>query len=399
ENWTATAPETGAKDVGLVDVHESEIDFGFGIIQIETQPPEREPIWDSFLGGQITSIQPTTEGGYVLAGNYWRGGLVSRNGMWLIKLDELGNEVWNKTYLIDEDKIALSVVVTSDGGYLLAGGPLHGNEGYTPGYQGSVNTHGASLVRTDADGNELWNRTYRDSMDEFYSIQTAIDGNYILAGKVEVRTGNGDAWIMKTDANGNEIWSKTFGSYSVLHEQVPLNDCAYSVQQTTDKGYILAGAAGNSAWLTKTDENGNELWNRTYEKGERSKFYSIQPTINGEYMIAGYTVQQDSAQWDGLVVKTDSRGNEIWNKTFDIGDDYDCFYSIQHASDGGYILAGPGGLIKIDSNGNELWNSPFSWNYISSVQITTAGGCILVGQAIDPNYATVAEVDADGHNL
>lgn len=409
ENWTATAPETSVKEVELVDVHESEIDFGYKPKHIETQPSRREPISKSFLGGRITSIQPITDGGYVLAGDYWRGPY--GNGFWLIKLDELGSEVWNKTYLIGEDKVALSVLVTSDGGYILAGGPLYGNDGYIPGYAGSIHTHGASLVRTDADGNELWNRTYRDTIDEFYSIEDTIDNGYILAGKAEVKTGHGDAWIIKTDTNGNELWNRTFGSYLTRGYITPIiqtDDCAYSVHQTADKGYILAGNAGSAAWLIKTDENGNELWNRTYENGETSKFYSVHPANNGDYIIAGYTIKQAPApnqpwdNWDGWVVKTDSRGNEIWNKTFDWGDYFDSFYSIQLSQDGGIILAGGNDanvawLVKTDSNGNELWNRTFNWAYFSSVQPTTAGGYILVGQKDDSNYAAVMEVDADGN--
>ncbi|MCK4695000.1 MAG: hypothetical protein KAT74_04525, partial [Candidatus Cloacimonetes bacterium] len=158
------------------------------------------------------------------------------------------------------------------------------------------------------------------------------------------------------------LWTKTFGGDN--------DDAAYSVNQTTDGGYIIAGytyshgAGASDFWLVKTDESGNEEWNQTYGGNYNEVAQSVQQTTDGGYIITGSTSSYGAGETDFWVIKTDENGNEEWNQTYG-GNDYDIAYSVQQTSDGGYIIAGSTSsygagysdfwLVKTDENGIEEW--------------------------------------------
>ena len=344
--------------------------------------PEEE--WNVTFGGAdgdvAEAVQQTADGGYILAGftySYGAGG----KDVWLVKTDSSGNKQWDKTFggtSIYER--AYSVQQTADGGYILAG--------YTQSYGAGHSDFW--LVKTDSYGNEQWNKTIGETdYEEAWAVQQTADGGYILAGfTYSYGAGYSDFWLVKTDSSGNEQWNKSFGGADY--------DKAQSVQQTVDGGYILAGwtrsyGAGNDDfWLVKTDSNGNKQWDKTFGGVYWDKAYSVQQTMDGGYVLVGYTDSYGVGPSDFWLVKTDSSGNEQWNKTFGgTGDDE--AESGQQTSDGGYILAGctksygTGGdlwLVKTDSDGNKQWDKFFGGTYsdgAKSVNQTADGGYILVG--------------------
>ena len=132
-------------------------------------------------------------------------------------------------------------------------------------------------------------------------------------------------------------WWTTFGGSG--------DEKGYSVQKTSDGGYIVAGytrssGAGNyDVYLIKTDSQGSELWSKTYGGIKSDVGASVQQTTDGGYIIAGSTNSFSADNYDVYLIKTDSQGSEIWSKTYgEIDDDYG--YSVQQTSDRGYIIAG-----------------------------------------------------------
>ena len=154
---------------------------------------------------------------------------------------------------------------------------------------------------------QRWERNYGGTNpDGGYSVQQTTDGGYIIAGlTTSFGAGNCDAYLIKTNASGNTLWTRTFGGTDA--------DYANSVQQTSDGGYIVAGytysfGAGHAdVWLIKTNASGDTLWTRTYGGAYDDYANSVQQTTDGGYIVAGVTSSfGDSAQV--YLIKTDSLG-------------------------------------------------------------------------------------------
>jgi tetratricopeptide (TPR) repeat protein len=359
---------------------------------ISFRPPTSLPIqkWVRTFGGsdndEANSVQQTTEGGYIVAGytkSYGSGG----EDAWLIKTDSSGIDEWNKTFGGPEDDEANSVQQTSDGGYIIAG--------YTRSY--GAGGKDVWLIKTDSLGNEKWNRTFGGwaGDDIGSSVQQTKDGGYIIAGynaSVIAAGGTGNAWLIKTDPDGNELWDKTFGGSK--------SDSADSVAQTTEGGYIIAGhtmsfgVALSAVWLINTGPSGNEEWNKTFGGSGYDVANSIQQTKDGGYIISGWTTTHGGGVEDFWLIKTDSSGNKQWDKTFG-GTKNDAAIKVQQTSDGGYIIAGDtwsygsgngnsdAWLIKTDSSGNKQWDKTFGGtgeDKAKSAQQTKDGGYIITGE-------------------
>jgi hypothetical protein len=343
--------------------------------------PEEE--WNKTYGGNRYdyghSGRQTSDGGYILTGNTWSYG-AGGSDVWLIKTDANGNEIWNRTFGGTSNEWSYSCQQTSDGGYIITG--------KTYSYDAGLGDFW--LIKTDANGNETWNRTFGGTNSECaFSVQQTTDSGYIITGyTMSYGAGEVDIWIIKTDANGNEQWNKTFGGTK--------DDWGRSGEQTTDGGYIITGWAssyvkgGSNVWLIKTDANGNETWNKTIDSnGRGDRAHSGQQTTDGGYIITGVTWPYGTGGSNVWLIKTDANGNEQWNRKFG-GSKDDWGYSGRQTTDGGYIITGmlrswvpgygAGWLIKTDANGNETWNKTLDGCGFS-VQQTMDSGYILTGYA------------------
>jgi hypothetical protein len=319
------------------------------------------------------SVQQTSDGGYIIAGFTASYGAGGRDG-WLIKTDSSGNQSWAKTFGGTGDDEFHSVKQTSDGGYIAAG------------YTNSSGAGNVWLVKTDESGNQSWAKTFGGS--GALSVSTTSDGGYIIAGSTY--SSSYDILLIKTDSSGNQSWAKTFGGTG--------DDLGYSVQQTTDGGYIITGStysyitSSNDVTLIKTDSSGNQSWVKSFGGTGSDKGYSVQQTTDGGYIITGTADAYNTGTYSLWLIKTDSSGNQSWARVFGAAGWNYAGYSVQQTSDGGYIVAGQensfgaGGydvwLIKTDSTGNQTWNKNFGGvgdDKGYSVQQTSDGGYVIGG--------------------
>lgn len=147
-----------------------------------------------------------------------------------------------------------------------------------------------------------WEKTFGGiGTDVALSVQQTSDGGYIMAGiTTSYGAGLRDFWLVKTDEEGEEEWNKTFGG--------PMQDAAQSVQQTSDGGYIIAGITeyggeGGDFWLIKTDGLGEEEWSKTFGGTDGDQATSVQQTSDGGYIIAGGTMSKGAGEFDVWIIK------------------------------------------------------------------------------------------------
>jgi len=273
------------------------------------------------------AIIETPDGGFALAGltgSYGAGNY----DFWFIRSDSVGEPLWSKTYGSEGLEVCNAMTQTRDGGYALAGYSDNDRD----------NIYDCLLVKIDSEGDSLWSRTYRGAGNEAcYSIIELSDGGYALAGYTGSYGAYGyDFWLIRTNDSGDSLWSRTFGGEDF--------ECCYSIVQTHDRGFALAGytktfgAGGYDYWLVRTDEAGDSLWSRTFGGSDTSICTTVRQTPDGGFALAGRT-QTEERHFDNLLIRTNSEGDSLWAKVFGSMNDEGCSAMIQ-TQDGGYALAG-----------------------------------------------------------
>jgi predicted secreted protein len=325
----ALVGSTGSFGAGGTDVWLVKID-AFGNLE-----------WNKTFGGALSdeaySLVATPDGGYAIAG-YTNSFGAGRNDVWLIKTDAHGNAQWNRTFGGANDDLGRSLIVTSDGGFAVAG--------CTSSFGGGV--YDFWLVKTDALGNLQWGKTYGGVWGDYaYSLVEGRDGGYAMLGLTWSRWAEvidltpPEVWLVKTDVSGNIRWNQTYG-----WGMYDLGGC-YLVA-TSDRGYALVDAFS----FIKTDSLGNAQWNITSEEMEWGVFRSLAATSDGGYAIAGETNFIEGASSDFWLVKIDAAGHIEWNQTYG-GAAYDGAFSVVEALDGGYALCGS--TMSFGAGARDFW--------------------------------------------
>ncbi|OPY50731.1 MAG: hypothetical protein A4E49_02622 [Methanosaeta sp. PtaU1.Bin112] len=368
------------------------------------------------------SIQETAENGFVIAGTTVSDKVAWTNDAKILKINSYGEEEWNKTFGSPDYDSLKSITIVQGNGYIMTGETV------------STDLRKLWIAKTDLNGAMLWNKTYGSGWSNGKSIQGTSDGNYIITGYsdkyIRDEDDNHKNWLntaidfahelfadtdlpgtdsydrsevylllIKVDPNGNVLWEKTFRRSGY--------DYGFSVHETVDGGYILDGTIKNDKnrnqiWLIKTDFKGDEEWSRIFggSKGNSIPAASILQTSDGGYVLAGYTESFGEGGSDVWLIKTDKKGDEVWNRTFG-GKEDDFGRDIQPAKDGGFLITGTTysfadkvlnperwgdiWLIRTNASGNELWNRTFagvSWDDGYSVREASDGGLILAGSTI-----------------
>jgi hypothetical protein len=311
--------------------------------------------WTKTIGGpdreEGNSLIQTSDGGYAIAGNtrsFGAGG----TDVYVVKLDAKGNLQWTKTIGGPGTEEGRSLIQTSDGGYAIAG--------YTTSF--GAGKPDVYVVKLDAEGNLQWTKTIGGpELDAGLSLTQTSDGGYAIAGPTSsFGTGGTDVYVVKLDANGNLQWTKTIGGKN--------DDAGLFLIQTSDGGYAIAGGTISfgvgepDVYVVKLDANGNLQWTKTIGGPGNEAGYSLIQTSDGGYTIAGYTNSFGAGEWDVYVVKLNADGNLQWTKTISAKNEDLGKLSLIQTSDGGYAIAGhtesfgAGGddvyVVKLDKNGD-----------------------------------------------
>ncbi|MFC2164013.1 hypothetical protein ACFLT2_03325 [Acidobacteriota bacterium] len=214
------------------------------------------------------------------------------------------------------------------------------------------------VIKLYSNGVIQWQKKIvEDSDDEAQSILQTTDGGYIIVGTKSFR---GDYWVIKLNNSGDIQWQKVYDTWRT--------ELGYAIQQTDDSGYIVAGTlklpnneGADDINIIKLDSNGDIEWQKTYGGGSDEFPWSIKQTDDGGYIVAGETQSFGAGNKDILLIKLDSNGLILWQKTYG-GASYEHARYIQETIEGGYIVVGQtasfgsGGedafILKLDSNGN-----------------------------------------------
>lgn len=295
---------------------------------------------------------------------------------------QLPDSLWSRTYGGQYSEYCRHIEQTTDGGFILAG---------TTNSYGPQGTYADNfwLVKTDCEGDTLWTRYYGGTGEEIcYSAQQTPDGGYVLAGTQNYGPGYKRWWLVKTDPNGDTLWTHTYGPDSSF--------CfCYSVQQTLDGGYILAGDKDNYyPMIVKTNADGDTLWTRIYEGTDQDGFVAVRQLSDSSYVVSGNTRSYSVGDNDFWIMKMSTAGDTIWTRTFG-GANLDACTDLVLTNDGGFALAGYSYvsstaryefcLIRLDADGDSLWGQTYggtSQDYCRSAIQTADGGFLLGGNTL-----------------
>ncbi len=379
------------------------------------------------------AIIETSDGGFAVFGfsNSTDGDLDSKtfpvNDYWLLRTDAEGSVLWSKTYGGSKDDRGQSVIQTSDGGFALTGyamsddGDSSNNEGF----------HDNWILKLDAQGTIEWEQSFGFSgHDHSYDLVETADGGFFFTGFLDItsakadgytdksytltRHGVGEFWGTKLNAQGELLWRKYFGGSN--------NDRAHAVVTSNEGGFVMAGFTesndfdiSNSRgsydfWVVKIDGLGALVWERSYGGSGIEIAQDIAKTEDGGYIITGSTFSTDGdvfsnhGESDVWVIKVDSNGNIIWEKTYG-GTRFDGAEGISATQDGGFVISGNSKsndldlfenagendlwLLKIDGLGNLLWQQSFGGaglEYGFDAIQTGDGGLRLAGESNSTDF-------------
>ena len=296
-------------------------------------------------------VQATVDGGFVLAGTAQTS---LGNSLWrVLKLGAAGDLEWERTYGPESYWKEAYAVRETVGGYALAGSRF---EYFDTGVDGR-----AVLMKISASGDVVWERTYgNERNDEAFSFDATSDGGFVLGGRFggTHSAPAADVWLVRTDGEGDLLWQRTYGEGE-----------ARCVRETADGGFVIAGwtidpGARRDLLVVRTDGAGDELWRRTFGGSDDDWAEGVAELADGGVVAAGCTrsISPGTQGWqreDLYHVKLDAAGNTLWHKVKGKSpDSSDLAASVLEVADGGLLMAGGSGasilLTKLDRKGNTV---------------------------------------------
>ncbi len=301
--------------------------FLFFSFNIHAQGWEKTYPVDGYAHLRTEYITLTQDGGYCLTATVKD---PSKEDIAILKLDAEGNQQWLSVIGEVEDEMSVRIYQLDDGGYII-GGITKNNANVVSDWY---------LLRIDALGNKLWDQSYGSSADEDINamIPTA-DNGFLLVGEV---AGVNRIFLRKVDSLGVEEWISTLGptvGYTEARDIKPTSDGGYIITGYTQPLGINPSNDKNF-YIVKIDENGTEQWSHKHgglfnESGE-----DVVETLDGGYVSTGYKFWDDGDDADMYWVKLNSSGDTLWTKTFGVSDKVERGFTITEAPNGDLVSIG-----------------------------------------------------------
>lgn len=410
----------------------------------------RYKMWDKRFGAPdadlCNKLIKTSDGGYLLAGSSQSDSALDKSqpnwnftgfsaDLWIIKTDSMGNKQWDKRFGTPMDERSISIIQTKDKGFLIGSGSEADSAGdkTQPNWDATLSSGDFWILKIDSLGNKQWDKRFGGTKaDGCAMVRQTADGGYFLAGGSNSENSVGDKsqspwyvvntnvpsmdyWVLKIDTLGNKQWDKRFGGTDL--------DMLIDACQTSDGGYILAGTTWSGIggdktqanwdpnqfytdyWIVKISANGTKQWDKRYGGIQNDQLAGIAQTGDGGYILAGTSdspVSGDKSQAskgleDYWIIKINSIGNKLWDKTFG-GSKDDHLSNLIITADGGFLLAGDsysplsgnksennmyatgsqGWLVKLNALGQIQWEKtllvPSSY-FLFTDAVQTPDGC------------------------
>lgn len=349
---------------------------------------------------QAYAVECTDDNGYIICGLFSATGGLYAGSM---EIDSLGDPLWAEYYRPTNGIArAKDLVILPDQGHMIAG---------WCGGHSVPTTYDVYIARLSSSGGDtLWTKFYGGNQyDKAYSIDKTQDNCFIIAGETRSYGQAGDVWLLKINGDGDTLWTRTYGGSSY--------DVGRCIKKTHDGGFIIAGATYSSGegyadmLLIKTDSIGNEEWSTTYGGTNYDWAYDVAIAPDSGYILVGYTNSFGAQGLDMCIVRTDQLGNVLWASQYG-GRFDDLVHSITTTTDGHYVISGytetqTAGyrdfyLVKMDTSGAILWNRTFGGikdEEVWDVQEAQDKGFILVGYScsspLDPSCPDIFVVKTD----
>jgi hypothetical protein len=354
--YPAQVDESG-KDIiecanGFIIVGMKEKSLGDSDIYVIKTDIDGDTISTALFGGSAPDypyrIISAADGNYFIIG-YTKSYGSGDNDVWLLKIDNQLNLLWSKTYGSSGDDVGKDIVATYEGSYVITGrsdNPLN-------------SSHDIFLIKIDSVGNTIWQKNYGGPQDEnARRVIECFDGGLAIVGQtMSFGAGFGDLYFLKTDSAGNFLWSQTFGGSAMDdgNDMVLNSDGTFVLCGETQS----FGNGNIDVWLIKTDGFGNWIWDFTYGGIDKDVSKTIEMTPDGGYIVGAISRSWGWINPDMWLLKTDANGIQQWTRHFGSWDHEHC-YAARTTSDGGYALIGHTKsygpfsriqFIKLDQNG------------------------------------------------
>ncbi|QMU29146.1 T9SS type A sorting domain-containing protein [Adhaeribacter radiodurans] len=425
-------------------------------------------LWDKTFGGNerdnLKELIVAAEGGFLLAGDSFsdKSGNKSEpqisncndlqfgcSDYWIVRIDENGTKLWDKTLGTSNGENLARLVATSDGGYLLGGSSFANIDNDKSQFKRGGSDYW--VLKINRSGEKVWDKTYGgNGYENLSGLVTTADGSFLLGGtSISEVSGDkdapkldnhpsqvGDFWLVKIkDESGQTIsaWNLRYGGAG--------SEGFTTIIKTSDGGYLSGGYTNsgvsgdktqnsqgkNDFWIVKTDALGKKLWDKRYGGSSDDYLNRIIQTSDGGYLLAGSSLsgitgdksQASRGDRDYWIVKISNTGEKQWDKRYG-GSGYDELKKVIQLSTGEYILAGysnspasgdksqgsQGGhdywLVKVSSTGTKIWDKRYGGNLneaLGGIVLTSDNGFLLGGSSLSGKNGDKSEESRGGSDF